>query len=208
MLSNLIILSDLLHHLVHHFHIKPHHFMIQYTTLPFFKILQNTSKYKVLRSYINLWKSIIRKSINSCLYCSIISSLFSPAVRRCCFIFNIIFYSIINVFPFQCVFGTLNLHIKICSSKSYVCFSWLSGSRKSLKPTNHYQVNNSAASCLLPQHTFNPYISVLLLQKYQQSPSLSASLTNVLKNAKHIEHMFVLCYNTYSYFRYHYFSIW
>lgn len=36
--------------------------MIQYTTLPFFKILQNTSKYKVLRSYINLWKSIIRKS--------------------------------------------------------------------------------------------------------------------------------------------------
>lgn len=118
------------------------------------------------------------------------------------------FYFIINVFSFQCVFGTLNLHIKICSSKSYVCFSWLSGSRKSLKPTNHYQVNNSAASCLLPQHTFNPYISVLLLQKYQQSPSLSASLTNVLKNAKHIEHMFVLCYNTYSYFRYHYFSIW
>ena len=86
-------------------------------------------------------------------------------------------------------------------------FSRLSGSRKSLKPTNHCQVNNSAASCLLPQHTFNPYISVLLLQKYQQSPSLSASLTNVLKNAKHIEHMFVLCYNTYSYFRYHYFSI-
>ena len=71
MLSNLIILSDLLHHLVHHFHIKLYHFMIQYTTLPFFKILQNTSKYKVLRSYINLWKSIIRKSINSCLYCSI-----------------------------------------------------------------------------------------------------------------------------------------
>ena len=66
MLSNLIILSDLLHHLVHHFHIKPHHFMIQYTTLPFFKILQNTSKYKGLRSYINLWKSIIRKSLNSC----------------------------------------------------------------------------------------------------------------------------------------------
>ena len=66
MLSNLIILSDLLHHLVHHFHIKLHHFMIQYTTLPFFKILQNTSKYKGLRSYINLWKSIIRKSINSC----------------------------------------------------------------------------------------------------------------------------------------------
>ena len=65
MLSNLIILSDLLHHLVHHFHIKLHHFMIQYTTLPFFKILQNTSKYKGLRSYINLWKSIIRKSINS-----------------------------------------------------------------------------------------------------------------------------------------------
>ena len=122
--------------------------------------------------------------------------------------FNIDFYFIINVFSFQCVFGTLNLHIKICSSKSYVCFSWLSGSRKSLKPTNHYQVNNSAASCLLPQHTFNPYISVLLLQKYHQSPSLSASLTNVLKNAKHIEHMFVSCYNTYSYFRYHYFSIW
>ena len=73
MLSNLIILSDLLHHLVHHFHIKLHHFMIQYTTLPFFKILQNTSKYKGLRSYINLWKSIIRKSINSCLYCSIVS---------------------------------------------------------------------------------------------------------------------------------------
>ena len=71
MLSNLIILSDLLHHLVHHFHIKLYHFMIQYTTLPFFKILQNTSKYKVLRSYINLWKSIIRKSINSCLYASI-----------------------------------------------------------------------------------------------------------------------------------------
>lgn len=66
MLSNLIILSDLLHHLVHHFHIKLHHFMIQYTTLPFFKILQNTSKYKGLRSYINLWKSIIRKSLNSC----------------------------------------------------------------------------------------------------------------------------------------------
>ena len=73
MLSNLIILSDLLHHLVHHFHIKLHHFMIQYTTLPFFKILQNTSKYKGLRSYINLWKSIIRKSINSCLYASISS---------------------------------------------------------------------------------------------------------------------------------------
>ena len=72
LLSNLIILSDLLHHLVHHFHIKLYHFMIQYTTLPFFKILQNTSKYKVLRSYINLWKSIIRKSINSCLYCSIV----------------------------------------------------------------------------------------------------------------------------------------
>ena len=54
LLSNLIILSDLLHHLVHHFHIKLHHFMIQYTTLPFFKILQNTSKYKGLRSYINL----------------------------------------------------------------------------------------------------------------------------------------------------------
>ena len=71
MLSNLIILSDLLHHLVHHFHIKLHHFMIQYTTLPFFKILQNTSKYKGLRSYINLWKSIIRKSINSFLYASI-----------------------------------------------------------------------------------------------------------------------------------------
>lgn len=70
MLSNLIILSDLLHHLVHHFHIKLHHFMIQYTTLPFFLILQNTSKYKGLRSYINLWKSIVRKSINSCLYCS------------------------------------------------------------------------------------------------------------------------------------------
>ena len=66
LLSNLIILSDLLHHLVHHFHIKLHHFMIQYTTLPFFKILQNTSKYKGLRSYINLWKSIIRKSLNSC----------------------------------------------------------------------------------------------------------------------------------------------
>ncbi len=62
LLSNLIILSDLLHHLVHHFHIKPHHFMIQYTTLPFFKILQNTSKYKALRSYINLWKSIVRNS--------------------------------------------------------------------------------------------------------------------------------------------------
>ena len=121
MLSNLIILSDLLHHLVHHFHIKLYHFMIQYTTLPFFKILQNTSKYKVLRSYINLWKSIIRKSINSCLYCSIISSLFSPAVRRCCFIFNIIFYSIINVFPFQCVFGTLQIHIKIRISTCYVC---------------------------------------------------------------------------------------
>ena len=30
MLSNLIILSDLLHHLVHHFHIKLHHFMIQF----------------------------------------------------------------------------------------------------------------------------------------------------------------------------------
>lgn len=74
MLSNLIILSDLLHHLVHHFHIKLHHFMIQYTTLPFFKILQNTSKYKGLRSYINLWKSIIRKSINSCLYASMIHS--------------------------------------------------------------------------------------------------------------------------------------
>ena len=29
-LSNLIILSDLLHHLVHHFHIKLHHFMIQF----------------------------------------------------------------------------------------------------------------------------------------------------------------------------------
>lgn len=72
MLSNLIILSDLLHHLVHHFHIKLHHFMIQYTTLPFFKILQNTSKYKGLRSYINLWKSIIRKSINSFLYASIL----------------------------------------------------------------------------------------------------------------------------------------
>lgn len=71
MLSNLIILSDLLHHLVHHFHIKLHHFMIQYTTLPFFLILQNTSKYKGLRSYINLWKSIVRKSINSFLYCSI-----------------------------------------------------------------------------------------------------------------------------------------
>ena len=71
LLSNLIILSDLLHHLVHHFHIKLHHFMIQYTTLPFFKILQNISKYKGLRSYINLWKSIVRKSINSCLYCSI-----------------------------------------------------------------------------------------------------------------------------------------
>ena len=70
MLSNLIILSDLLHHLVHHFHIKLHHFMIQYTTLPFFLILQNTSKYKGLRSYINLWKSIVRKSLNSCLYCS------------------------------------------------------------------------------------------------------------------------------------------
>ena len=36
--------------------------MIQYTTLPFFLILQNTSKYKGLRSYINLWKSIVRKS--------------------------------------------------------------------------------------------------------------------------------------------------
>ena len=36
--------------------------MIQYTTLPFFLILQNTSKYKGLRSYINLWKSIIRNS--------------------------------------------------------------------------------------------------------------------------------------------------
>ena len=73
MLSNLIILSDLLHHLVHHFHIKPHHFMIQYTTLPFFLILQNTSKYKGLRSYINLWKSIVRNSINSFLYASISS---------------------------------------------------------------------------------------------------------------------------------------
>ena len=78
MLSNLIILSDLLHHLVHHFHIKLHHFMIQYTTLPFFKILQNTSKYKGLRSYINLWKSIIRKSINSCLYCSIYPPYSAP----------------------------------------------------------------------------------------------------------------------------------
>ena len=75
MLSNLIILSDLLHHLVHHFHIKLHYFMIQYTTLPFFKILQNTSKYKGLRSYINLWKSIVRKSINSFLYCSIFYNL-------------------------------------------------------------------------------------------------------------------------------------
>lgn len=40
--------------------------MIQYTTLPFFLILQNTSKYKGLRSYINLWKSIVRKSAVSC----------------------------------------------------------------------------------------------------------------------------------------------
>ena len=68
---NLIILSDLLHHLVHHFHIKLHHFMIQCIILPFFKILQNTSKYKGLRSYINLWKNIVRKSINSFLYASI-----------------------------------------------------------------------------------------------------------------------------------------
>ena len=106
------------------------------------------------------------------------------------------------------VTGTLNLHIKICSSKSYVCFSWLSGSRKSLKPTNHCQAHNLVGSCLLPQHTFNLYMSVLLLQEYQHSPSLSASLTNVIKSAKHIEHMFVLCYNIYRYFRYHYFSIW
>ena len=71
LLLNLIILSDLVHHLVHHFRIKLHHFMIYYITLLFFKISQNTSKYKVLRSYINLWKSIVRNSINSCLYCSI-----------------------------------------------------------------------------------------------------------------------------------------
>ena len=44
--------------------------MIQYTTLPFFLILQNTSKYKGLRSYINLWKSIVRKSYFSCLICT------------------------------------------------------------------------------------------------------------------------------------------
>ena len=37
MLSNLIILSDLLHHLVHHFRNKLHYFMIYYITLPFFK---------------------------------------------------------------------------------------------------------------------------------------------------------------------------
>lgn len=107
MLSNLIILSDLLHHLVHHFHIKLHHFMIQYTTLPFFKILQNTSKYKGLRSYINLWKSIIRKSMNSFLYCSILfSSIFSGegiGSRMPPVFTSILFYTTINasVFPVQ-----------------------------------------------------------------------------------------------------------
>lgn len=38
--------------------------MIYYITLLFFKISQNTSKYKVLRSYINLWKSIVRNISN------------------------------------------------------------------------------------------------------------------------------------------------
>lgn len=71
LLSNLIILSDLLHH----FHIKLYHFMIQYTTLLFFKILQNTSKYKSLRSYINLWKSIVRKSIICYIFQSLIQML-------------------------------------------------------------------------------------------------------------------------------------
>ena len=141
MLSNLIILSDLLHHLVHHFHIKLHHFMIQYTTLPFFLILQNTSKYKGLRSYINLWKSIVRKSINSCLYCSIISSLFSATIRRCCFIFNI--YFIINVFSFQCVFVTLKLHIKIYTSESpmqmWLVYYWKI-KRKPTRSTSLYAV--------------------------------------------------------------------
>ena len=105
MLSNLIILSDLLHHLVHHFHIKLHHFMIQYTTLPFFKILQNTSKYKGLRSYINLWKSIIRKSSNSFLYCSILfSSIFSGegiGSRMPPVFTSILFYTTINASVFQ-----------------------------------------------------------------------------------------------------------
>ena len=86
-------------------------------------------------------------------------------------------------------------------------FSRLSGSRKSLKPTNNCQAHNLVGSCLRRRHTFNLYMSVLLLQEYQHSPSLSASLTNVIKSAKHIEHMFVLCYNIYRYFRYHYFSI-
>ena len=100
MLSNLIILSDLLHHLVHHFHIKLHHFMIQYTTLPFFKILQNTSKYKGLRSYINLWKSIIRKSINSCLYVSIFktSYIYGAVVQNTTALFTYSIYSILSQF--------------------------------------------------------------------------------------------------------------
>ena len=99
LLSNLIILSDLLHHLVHHFHIKLHHFMIQYTTLPFFKILQNISKYNGLRSYINLWKGIVRNSINSCLYASIssktscISGLFYKQLKSFSFYHKRILFS-------------------------------------------------------------------------------------------------------------------
>ena len=120
MLSNLIILSDLLHHLVHHFHIKLHHFMIQYTTLPFFLILQNTSKYKGLRSYINLWKSIVRKSINSCLYCSILS--ISSCYPKPSFVF-VLFYSTIKKGEPQCVpeaFG-LPVGVKILADSIIMC---------------------------------------------------------------------------------------
>lgn len=77
--------------------------MIQYTTLPFFLILQNTSKYKGLRSYINLWKSIVRKSINSCLYASIVSK----TSCICGFALLLLYwvYSNIKLYWFQCVFA-------------------------------------------------------------------------------------------------------
>lgn len=138
MLSNLIILSDLLHHLVHHFHIKLHHFMIQYTTLPFFKILQNTSKYKGLRSYINLWKSIIRKSINSCLYCSIlcktsvISAFFSSALYHTILFFNIQ--------------GTKNI---LKGSRNFIFYSDLKATQKSSPDGLLFSINFQFTLCSL-----------------------------------------------------------
>ena len=74
--------------------------MIQCIILPFFKILQNTSKYKGLRSYINLWKNIVRKSINSCLYASIFktSYIYGAVVQNTTALFTYSIYSILSQF--------------------------------------------------------------------------------------------------------------